>query len=118
MATQCNPAYLDFPMLGSRHVLADFDGGDISSDGGALLLRETEARTGIIRQFAACFTDHRDPDLVEHPVEHLLAQRVSGLASGYEDLTDHDALRADPRRAPVVGKEDPAGNARRRQRDR
>ncbi len=118
MATECNPAYLDFPMLGTRQVLADFDGGDISSDGGALLLREAERLTGIIRQFAACFTDHRDPDLVEHSVEHLLAQRVYGLALGYEDLNDHDDLRRDPLLATIVGKEDPAGKSRRRQRDR
>ena len=118
MTTECNPAYLDFPMLGPRQVLADFDGGAISSDGGALLLRETERLTGIIRQFAACFTDHRDPDLIEHPVEHLLAQRVYGLALGYEDLNDHDDLRRDPLLATVVGKDDPTGKARRRQRDR
>src|SRR3954471_8291639 len=118
METQCNAAYLDFPMLGRRDVLADFDGGDISSDGGALLLRQTEALTGIIRQFAGCFTDHRDPDLVEHPVEHLLAQRVYGLALGYEDLNDHDDLRRDPLLAPVVGKGDPPGKSRRPPRDR
>ena len=57
MTTECIPAYLDFPMLGSRQVLADFDGGAISSDGGALLLRQVEALTGIVRQFAACFDD-------------------------------------------------------------
>ncbi len=57
MEAQCNPAYLDFPMLGSRQVLADFDGGAISSDGGALLLREAERLTGILRQLAACFKD-------------------------------------------------------------
>ena len=79
MATECISSYLDFPMLGSREVLADFDGGDISSDGGALLLRETERLTGIIRQFAACFTDHRNPDLTEHTVEELIAQRVYAL---------------------------------------
>jgi len=118
METQCNSAYLDFPMLGSRQVLADFDGGDISTDGGALLLRETERLTGIIRQFAGCFTDHRNPDLTEHPVEHLLAQRVYGLALGYEDLNDHDDLRRDPLLATVVGKYDPSGKTRRRQRDR
>jgi hypothetical protein len=105
-------------MLGHRQVRADFDGGDISSDGGALLLRQTEALTGIIRQFAACFTDHRDPDLIEHPLEHLLAQRVYGLALGYEDLNDHDDLRRDPLLATVVGKADPTGNDRHRPRDR
>jgi Transposase DDE domain group 1 len=118
MNTECNPAYLDFPMLGSRQVLADFDGGAISSDGGALLLREAERLTGIIRQFAACFDDHRDPDRVEHSVEHLLAQRVYGLALGYEDLNDHDDLRRDPLLATVVGKGDPTGKSRQRRRDR
>jgi len=118
MTTECNSAYLDFPMLGSREVLADFDGGDISSDGGALLLRETERLTGVIRQFAACFTDHRNPDLTEHTVEELIAQRVYALALGYEDLNDHDELRTDPLLATVVGKPDPTGKTRRRHRDR
>jgi hypothetical protein len=105
-------------MLGSREVLADFDGGDISSDGGALLLREAERLTGIIRQFAACFTDHRNPDLTEHTVEELIAQRVYALALGYEDLNDHDDLRRDPLLATVVGKGDPTGKTRQRKRDR
>src|SRR3954454_22770194 len=118
MTTQCNSAYLDFPIVGPRQVLADFDGGDITSDGGALLLRKTEELTGIIRQFAACFTDHRDPDLIEHPVTDLVAQRVYALALGYEDLNDHDDLRRDPLLATVVGKGDPTGKERRRQRDR
>ena len=118
MTTECNAAYLDFPMLGSRQVLADFGGGDISSDGGALLLRETERLTGIIRQFATCFTDHRNPDLTEHSVEHLLAQRVYALALGYEDLNDHDDLRRDPLLATVVGTDDPTGRSRQRRRDR
>src|SRR3954467_9337613 len=118
MPTDCNATYLDFPMLGSREVLADFDGGDISSDGGALLLRETERLTRIVRQFAACFTDHRNPDLTEHTSEELIAQRVYALALGYEDLNDHDDLRRDPLLATVVGKDDPTGQTRRRPRDR
>ena len=118
MTTECNATYLDFPMLGSREVLADFDGGDISSDGGALLLRETERLTGIVRQFAVCFTDHRNPDLIEHTVEELIAQRVYALALGYEDLNDHDDLRTDPLLATVVGKGDPTGKTRQRKRDR
>jgi hypothetical protein len=105
-------------MLGSRQVLADFDGGDISSDGGALLLRKTEELTGVIRQFAGCFTDHRNPNLIEHSLEELLAQRVYGLALGYEDLNDHDDLRCDPLLAAVVGKRDPSGESRQRSRDR
>ena len=118
METQCNAAALDFPRLGRREIVADFDGGAITSDGGALLLRTTEQLTAIIRQFAACFTDHRDPDLIEHPLADLVAQRVYGLALGYEDLNDHDDLRRDPLLAAVIGKLDPAGAARRRRRDR
>src|SRR3954463_9993086 len=118
MTTECNATYLDFPMLGPRQVLADFDGGDISSDGGALLLREAERLTGVIRQFAACFTDHRKADLTEHTVEELIAQRVYALALGYEDLNDHDDLRRDPLLATVVGKADPTGKTRQRRRDR
>lgn len=105
-------------MLGSRQVLADFDGGDISSDGGVLLLRKTEEITGVIRQFAACFDDHRNPDRVEHSAEQLLAQRVYALALGYEDLNDHDDLRYDPLLATVVGKLDPTGESRSQGRNR
>src|SRR3954447_5824937 len=118
MTTQCTSSYLDFPMVGPRQVLADFDGGDITSDGGALLLRQTEALTGILRQLATCFTDHRNPDLVEHSVLELVAQRVYALALGYEDLNDHDDLRSDPLLATVVGKGDPTGQRRKRRRDR
>ena len=118
MSTECNASYLDFSMLGPRQILADFDGGNISSDAGALLLRKTEQITAILQQFAACFTDHRNPDLIEHPLKDLVAQRVYALALGYEDLNDHDDLRRDPLLATVVGKEDPTGKCRRRQRDR
>jgi hypothetical protein len=111
-------AYLDFPILGSRQVVADFDGGDISSDGGALLLRKTEELTGIILQFAGCFDDHRRPGLIEHSLEELIAQRIYALALGYEDLNDHDDLRSDPLLATVVGKLDPSGASRQRPRDR
>ena len=110
--------YLDFPALASRQVLASFDGGDISSDGGSLLLRKTEELTAIIRQFAACFTDHRNPELIEHSLDHLVAQRVYALALGYEDLNDHDDLRHDPLLATVVGKRDPLGQSRVHQRDK
>jgi hypothetical protein len=107
-----------FLPLGNRHVLAQFDGGAITSDAGALLLREVADKTGILRRFAACFTDHRDPDRTEHSALDLLAQRVYGLALGYEDLTDHDDLRHDPLLAVLVGKEDPGGQQRARHRDK
>jgi hypothetical protein len=118
METQCNAADLGFPALGRRDIVADFDGGDITTDGGALLLRKTEQLTAILRQFAACFTDHRHPDRIEHTVADLVAQRVYGLALGYEGLNDHDGLRCDPLLAAVVGKLDPAGTTRPRGRDR
>ena len=104
MMTECNTREFDFQALGNRGVTARFDGGAITSDAGGLLLREVEAKTGILRRFAACFTDHRDLDLVEHSVYELVAQRVFGLALGYEDVNDHDALRHDPLLAVLVGK--------------
>jgi hypothetical protein len=118
MVTECNTPTFDFEDLGRRAVTARFNGGAISSDAGGLLLREVEARTGIVRRFAACFSDFRDPDLVDHTVQDLLAQRVFALALGYEDLNDHDTLRHDPLWAVLVGKADPTGQDRRRQRDR
>jgi hypothetical protein len=98
--------------------VAEFDGGDITSDAGGLMLREVEQRTGIIRGFASCFTDHRKPELIEHPVEDLIGQRIYGLCLGYEDLNDHDELRSDPMMAVMVGKQDPKGEKRRSWRDR
>jgi hypothetical protein len=118
METQCNEQLFTFQAQNRHAVVAKFDGGTISTDGGALLLREAERLTGIIAGFAACFTDHRDQDLVEHAVEQLVAQRIYALALGYEDLNDHDQLRHDPLLAVLAGKDDPAGNNRRRQRDK
>jgi len=118
MATECTRESFAFHALGRRDVVARFDGGRITSDAGGLLLREVERATGIIRQFAGCFRDYRNPDLIEHTVEELVAQRVYGLALGYEDLNDHDDLRHDPLLAVLAGKEDPLGNNRHRKRDR
>lgn len=118
MTTECTQKHFDFHPLQAREVVAQFDGGRITSDGGALLLREVERQTGIIRQFAACFTDHRDPELIEHTVEDLVGQRVYALALGYEDLNDHDELRHDPMLAAVAGKSDPTGSDRIRKRDK
>jgi hypothetical protein len=118
MTTECNAREFDFQGLGNRAVTARFDGGAITSDAGGLLLREVEAKTGILRRFAACFTDYRDPERVEHTVSELMAQRIFALALGYEDLNDHDALRHDPLLAVLVGKADPTGQDRRRREDR
>lgn len=117
MTTQCTTARMQFQPLGRREVIGTFDGGTLTSDGGGLLLAEVEQRTGLLRQFAACFTDHRDPDLLEHSVLDLVRQRVYGLALGYEDLNDHDELRRDPLLATLVGKADPTGQDRARRRD-
>ena len=106
MTTECTQVEFGFQPLRNRSIRAQFDGGAISSDGGSLLLREVEKRTGILRQFAACFTDYRKADLIEHPVEELVGQRVYGLALGYEDLNDHEELRNDPLLAVLVDKPD------------
>src|SRR5881296_3065174 len=94
--TECKTERYEFHALGSREVVGHFDGGDITSDAGGLLLREVEKRTGIIRRFAACFQDRRDPRFTDFTVEELVGQRIYGLALGYEDLNDHDQLRSDP----------------------
>jgi len=104
--------------LGGRELVWRFDGGDITSDGGALVLKKLEERTGIVRRFAACFTDYRKADQIEHPLLDLIMQRVFGLALGYEDLNDHDELRRDPMLAVALGKDDVKGEQRRRAQDR
>jgi Transposase DDE domain group 1 len=100
--------------LGGRDLVWRFDGGDITSDGGALVLQKLEERTGIVRRFAACFTDYRNPKQIEHPLLDLVMQRVFGLALGYEDLNDHDDLRRDPMLAVALSKDDVKGEQRRR----
>ena len=118
MQTQCNQESFEFHPLAKREVRGRFDGGAITTDAGGLLLREVERRTGIIRQFAACFTDHRERERIEHTVRELVAQRVYALALGYEDLNDHDQLRHDPLLAVLAEKPDPTGDSRARERDR
>ena len=118
MKTQCKPIQIEFQGLGRRKVQAAFDGGHISSDGGALLLREVDRRFGITSGLAECFTDHRREDLTEHTVLELIRQRIYGIALGYEDLNDHDDLMRDPLLGMVLGKHDAEGNGRRRSCDR
>jgi hypothetical protein len=93
-------------------LVASFDAEHITSDGGVVLLHRVDRRFGLMRRFAACFKDHRDPELIEHTVEQLVRQRVFGISCGYEDLVDHSALRDDPLLAAVVGKADPLGRDR------
>ena len=115
--TECKRESYEFHALGKREVVGHFDGGDITSDAGGLLLREAEKRTGIIGRFAGCFQDRRDSRFTEFTVEELVGQRIYGLALGYEDLNDHDRLRWDPALAVMVGKEDVKGEQRRLERD-
>ncbi len=118
MNTECSAGQLEFHGLGRRAVVGQVDGGKISSDSGGLLLREVEQRTHILKRLAGCFVDHRDPDQIEHRVESLIKQRVMGLALGYEDLNDHDALRQDPLLALLSDVADPTGQGRKRAQDK
>ena len=98
MPTECIPDLFEFPRVETRAVVADFGGGRITSDPGALLLGQTDRALNLTRRLAACFTDARNEALIAHPVETLLMQRITGIALGYEGLCDHDTLRHDPAR--------------------
>ena len=96
----------------------DFRGGHLSSDGGAVLLRQVDQSIGLSRLLAGCFVNGRDARLVEHEVCELVAQRVNALALGYGDLNDHADLRRDPLLALAANKLDPLGTTRRSEADR
>ena len=102
MQTECSAEPMRFARVDRRELVADFDGGAISSDAGALLLGATDRAIGLVDRFAACFADGRAP---KRTVQTLIGQRVFGIALGYEDLIDHDDLRRDP----VLGAVSPAG---------
>jgi hypothetical protein len=102
--TECGATLFEFAPVEGRQVAAAFDGGAITSDGGALLLGETDGVIRLTERFAACFTDARTPELIEHAVDTMVLQRVVGIALGYEDLNDHDELRHDPVLAVLAGK--------------
>lgn len=102
--TDCNRQSTLFSSLNSQKIVANFDGGRLTSDGGGLLLREADRHLGLIRRLAACIPDPRDPILTVHDQETMLAQRIYGIALGYEDLNDHDTLREDPLFAVLADK--------------
>lgn len=104
MQTQCTAELFEFEAVGRRAVQAAFDGGEITSDAGVLLLSGLDRVIGLIDRFAGCFDDYRNADFIEHTVRTLVGQRVLGLALGYEDLIDHDELRRDSVLAAVMGK--------------
>ena len=118
MATQCNAEKLAFHELDSREVVGRFDGGEITSDAGGILLREVEKRTGLLGRMSECFEDHRDPERIEHTVESLVKQRVMGLCLGYEDLNDHDELCRDRMMALLCESDDVNGERRHKESDR
>jgi hypothetical protein len=102
--TECNQTSFGFEACGGREVVARFDGGTISSDGGALLLREVDKRLNLLPRLAQCFLDGRNQERVEHSLEEMLGQRIYGLALGYEDVNDHEQLRQDPLFGVLVGR--------------
>src|SRR6202030_4682926 len=91
--TECNQSSFGFEASGSREIVARFDGGTISSDGGAFLLRQADQRLNLLARLAECFLDGRNQDMVEHTITEMLAQRIYGLALGYEDINDHEQQR-------------------------
>ena len=104
--TECTQSSFGFEACGSRQIVARFDGGTISSDGGAFLLRQTDKRLNLLPRLAECFLDGRNQSLVEHSIQEMLSQRIYGLALGYEDLNDHEQLRKDPVIGILAGREE------------
>jgi hypothetical protein len=104
--TECSETLFPFEAHFSRRVVAQFAGDRLTTEGGSLLLRQAERKIGLLRRVAACFTDYRQPDRIAHRLEEMLAQRIYGLALGYEDLNDHEQLREDPLLGVLAGKRD------------
>ena len=94
--TQCNTDVMRFGRLGRRQIVGDFDGGKLTTDAGALLLRQVDQRIGLTEALDACIPDPRNPDLTQHQQPTMLAQRIYAIALGYEDVNDHHQLRVDP----------------------
>ena len=104
--TDCTQSGFGFEACGAREIVARFDGGTISSDGGAFLLRQTDKLLNLLPRLAECFLDGRNPEQVEHSILEMLSQRIYGLALGYEDLNDHEQLRKDPVFGILAGREE------------
>jgi Transposase DDE domain group 1 len=102
--TECNQKVFSFAAHFSRQVQAEFSAGRVTSDGGAPLLRQADRKIKLLGRLAGCFSDRRDPKLIEHTLSQMLSQRIYGLALGYEDLNDHEQLRSDPLMGLLSGK--------------
>jgi hypothetical protein len=104
--TECNQTLFPFEAHFSRQVVAEFAGDWLTTEGGSLLLRQADRKIGLLRRVAGCFTDYRQPGRIDHRLAEMLAQRIYGLALGYEDLNDHEQLRQDPLLGVLAGKRD------------
>ena len=102
--TECIQSQFSFEAHFSRQVVGRFDGSRLTTDGGGLLLRQADRKIGLLRRLVGCFRDAREPERIEHGLGEMLAQRIYGLALGYEDLNDHEELRRDPLLAVLAGK--------------
>src|SRR3954447_23938123 len=107
LATECTQSSFEFDGVWSRSVVARFDGGQITSNSGGLLLQQVDKRIGLLHRFSNCFRDGREQRRVRHGVREMLAQRIYGLALGYEDLNDHEQLREDPLLMLLAGSAQP-----------
>ena len=108
--TECNQAAFDFPPVKRRRVQAEFSGGEVTSDGGVMLLRQADRCTGLMEAVDRVIADPRDPKLITHSQLSLLRQRVYGLALGYEDLNDHERLRTDTALQTAVDRDSDLGS--------
>jgi hypothetical protein len=102
--TECIQERFTFAAHFSRRVESGFTAGQVSTDGGALLLREVERKINLLGRLAGCFRDGRSPLFIQHQLPQMLSQRIYGLALGYEDLNDHEQLRSDPLLGVLSGK--------------
>jgi len=107
--TDCNVPALVFSSLGPEAVVDDFRGGRLTTDAGARLLRDVERPTGLFHALDAAIPDPRQPELIVHDPHAMPAQRVVGIALGYEDLNDHQAMRVDPALQLAAGCDPAAG---------
>lgn len=106
--TECNQDRFEFASAqGRREIVAEFSGGTVSSDGGALLLQEADSKMNLLARLSECFIDRRNPVLIEHSIKQMIRQRVYALALAYEDLNDHEQLRQDPLLSALAGKAQP-----------
>ena len=109
--TVCTQTSFEFPALNRRRVQASFTGGDVSSDGGLLLVRQADRQLKLSTTLAKRLPDPRDRSKLTHPLVTLLRQRIYGLCQGYEDLNDHDRLRTDVALQTAVEQDDELASA-------